>query len=112
MVDTDTGRTSSIPVIMITYPASKDSIWIDINIKNELLAKLVKHSLMTQVPINVPFGDYLADAKCSKCHPSNVKVKSTGKILRNLVYCINKVRNRNSKIFIELLVGCRSAKSI
>ena len=74
MMESDTGRTSAIPVIMITYPTSNDSIWIDMNIKNELLGKLVKHTLMTQEPIYEPYGDYIANAKCSKCHPSNVKV--------------------------------------
>lgn len=74
MVESDTGRTSAIPVIMITYPISEDSIWIDMNIKNELLGKLVKHTLMTQEPIFEPYSDYFANAKCSKCHPSNIKV--------------------------------------
>ena len=74
MVDSDTGRVSAIPVIMITYPDSKDSIWIDMNIKNQLLGKLLKHTLMTQQPITEPFSEYFANAKCTKCHPSNVKV--------------------------------------
>lgn len=59
MVSSDSARESAIPVIMITYPVSNDSIWIDMNIKNELLGKLVKHSLMTQVPITEPYGEYL-----------------------------------------------------
>lgn len=74
MVSSDSSKQSSIPVIMITYPESNDSIWIDMNIKNELLGKLVKHSLMTQLPITEPFGDYFAKTSCTTCHPSNVKV--------------------------------------
>lgn len=74
MVNSDSGRTSTVPVIMITYPNSGDSIWIDMNIKNEILGKLVKHTLMTQVPIYEPYGEYFAEAKCSKCHPSNIEV--------------------------------------
>ena len=74
MIESDSTKKSAIPVIMITYPASGDSIWIDMNIKNELLGKLVKHSLMTQVPIFEPYGEYFEQAKCSTCHPSNVKV--------------------------------------
>lgn len=74
MVSSDSARESAIPVIMITYPVSNDSIWIDMNIKNELLGKLVKHSLMTQVPITEPYGTYLETASCTTCHPSNIKV--------------------------------------
>ena len=74
MIESDTGRTSALPVIMITYPDSNDSIWIDMNIKNALLGKLIKHTMMTQVPITEPYSEYFANAKCSKCHPSNVKV--------------------------------------
>ena len=74
MVESDTGRSSVIPVIMITYPNTNDSIWIDMNIKNQLLGKLLKHTLMTQVPISEPYSEYFANAKCSKCHPSNIKV--------------------------------------
>ena len=62
MVDSDTGRVRAIPVI------------IDMNIKNQLLGKLLKHTLMTQQPITEPFSEYFANAKCTKCHPSNVKV--------------------------------------
>lgn len=74
MVNSDSAKSSAIPVIMVTYPDSNDSIWIDMNIKNEILGKLVKHTLMTQVPIFEPYGDYLEAAQCSKCHPSNIKV--------------------------------------
>ena len=74
MVESDSARSSTVPVIMITYPMSNDSIWIDMNIKNELLGKLIKHTLMTQVPITEPYGEYFANAKCSKCHPSNIEV--------------------------------------
>ena len=74
MVSSDSARSSAIPVIMITYPNTNDSIWIDMNIKNELLGKLIKHTLMTQVPIYEPYGEYLEAAKCASCHPSNIKV--------------------------------------
>ena len=74
MVQSDSTREGAVPVIMITYPVTGDSIWIDMNIKSELLGKLVKHTLMTQMPIKQPYGEYLEAASCTHCHPSNVKV--------------------------------------
>ena len=54
MVESDTARTSVVPVIMITYPNSNDSIWIDMNIKNQLLGKLIlKYWIYSSPPINV-----------------------------------------------------------
>ena len=74
MVQSDSTKEGALPVIMITYPVTGDSIWIDMNIKSELLGKLVKHTLMTQMPIKQPYGEYLEAASCTHCHPSNVKV--------------------------------------
>jgi len=74
IVESDSTKKGAIPVIMIAYPDSGDSVWVEMNTRNELLGKLIKHSLMTQQPIFEPYEDYLAQAKCSKCHPSNVKV--------------------------------------
>lgn len=74
MIESDSIKGSAIPVIMITYPVTSDSIWIDMNIKSELLGKLIKHTLMTQIPIKEPYGEYLDNASCTHCHPSNIKV--------------------------------------
>ena len=63
-----------IPQILIAYPNSTDSIWLDMNIDDALLGKLIKHTVMTQVPIERPFADYFELAKCSKCHPSHIKI--------------------------------------
>ena len=67
-------KIGNVPVILVTYPNSTDTIWIDMNTSNELLGKLVKHSLMTQEPIRRPFVEYFEEASCQKCHPSDVKV--------------------------------------
>lgn len=70
-------RTDSVgemPAIIITEPDSADSIIIGMRIDNELLGRLIKHSLMTQVPIKRPFEQYLVEADCSKCHPSRIKI--------------------------------------
>ncbi len=68
-------KTGNIPVILVTYPGSTDTIWIDMNTDNALLGKLIKHSLMTQEPIRRPFVQFFEEASCQKCHPADVKVK-------------------------------------
>lgn len=62
------------PVIVVTYADSEDTILLDMNIKNELLGKLIKHSVMTQEPIKRPFTTFFDEAKCQKCHPSHIEV--------------------------------------
>ncbi len=74
VVQSDSTRQGAIPVIMVTYPETGDSIWIEMDTKNELLGKLIKHTLMTQQPITEPFGEYFATAKCTNCHPADVPV--------------------------------------
>ncbi len=74
VVKSDSGRAGSIPVILIKYPETQDSIWLDMNTESELLGRLLKHSLMTQEPIKRPFSEYFQTASCTKCHPSDVKV--------------------------------------
>lgn len=67
-------REGSVPVILVSYPGSRDSVLLDMNIENELLGKLIKHSAMTQMPIERPFNTYFEEARCQNCHPENVKV--------------------------------------
>jgi len=74
IVESDSSKTGAIPVILITYPESNDSVWVEMNTKSDLLGRLIKHSLMTQEPISQPYSEYFAIAKCKKCHPSNIKV--------------------------------------
>ena len=73
VVESDSAKVGAIPMILVKYP-SGDSVWLDMNIKNEILGKLLKHSLMTQQPLTRPFGEFLETAKCTKCHPSDVEV--------------------------------------
>lgn len=68
------GNSGAIPQILIHYPHTTDSIWLDMNIDNALLGKLIKHTLMTQVPIERPFAEYFEVATCSRCHPSHIKI--------------------------------------
>ncbi len=63
-----------IPTMVITYPDSGDSTILDMNVKNELLGKLIKHSAMTMQPIRRPFVEFFEEAKCQNCHPPDVKV--------------------------------------
>ena len=74
IVKSDSTRQGAIPVIMVSYPETGDSIWIEMDTKNELLGKLIKHTLMTQQPISEPFGEYFETAKCTNCHPADVPV--------------------------------------
>jgi len=74
VVKSDSGKTGKIPVILIRYPDSGDTIWLDMNTKNEVLGKLIKHTLMTQEPITHPLENYLQTNSCTKCHPKDVEV--------------------------------------
>ena len=74
IVKSDSTQTGTMPVILIEYPLSRDSIWLDMNTESEMLGKLLKHSLMTQEPIKRPFNDFFQSASCTKCHPSDLKV--------------------------------------
>ncbi len=63
-----------MPVIILKQPNSQDSISFEMNIDDATLGKLLKHTLMTQIPIQRPFKDYLANADCSLCHPKEVRI--------------------------------------
>ena len=67
-------KTGVIPQLLIHYPHSGDSLWLDLNIDNALLGKLIKHTIMTEAPITRPFGTYMEVAACSKCHPSDIEI--------------------------------------
>jgi hypothetical protein len=62
----------SVPVIMLEYPESADTMWLDMNTDNELLGRLLKHTLMTEEPIRRPYTEFFEVASCSKCHPGHV----------------------------------------
>lgn len=64
-----------MPAIMIREPDSTNLIIVGMDIDNELLGRLIKHSLMTQVPIKRPFDQYLIEARCSQCHPSRIRIE-------------------------------------
>lgn len=63
-----------MPVIVIGYPDSERTLTLGMDVDNALLGKLLKHSLMTQVPIERPFTDFFKKADCSMCHPPDVKI--------------------------------------
>ena len=67
------GVTSNMPMILVSYPNSQDTVWFDMNMDNEMLGRLLKHSLMTQVPISRPFTEFVEVAKCGKCHPDHIE---------------------------------------
>ena len=72
----DSGRTASrVPVIVVSYPDSGYVIPLDVGISDALLGTLIKHTLMTEVPIQRPYMEYLATADCAKCHPPHIKLK-------------------------------------
>ena len=72
--DTTNYRGGMIPVMLITYPETRDSLWLDMHIDTKILGNLLKHTLMTQEPIRRPFVQYLDQASCIKCHPQDIKV--------------------------------------
>ncbi len=74
IVESDSVKQGVIPVMRLFYPATEDTVWVQMNTKNDLLGKLIKHTLMTQQPISEPYSAYFENAKCESCHPAGVKV--------------------------------------
>lgn len=70
--DEESDKHSAMPVILVTYPSTKDTIWFDMNMENETMGRLLKHTLMTQEPITRPFTEYFEVASCTKCHPAEI----------------------------------------
>ena len=70
--DEDAQAAKAVPIIIIKQGEEKDSIMIDMNIDNALLGRLIKHSIMTEEPIQRPFVEYFEVSKCGKCHPANI----------------------------------------
>ena len=66
--------TSTLPMILLSYPGGTDSIWLDMNMDDATFGRLLKHTMMTQIPISRPFTEYIEIAKCENCHPENVKL--------------------------------------
>jgi hypothetical protein len=65
--------TGAAPIIILTYPDSDSTLWLNMDIDDALLGKLIKHSRMTEIPIKKPFENYLVEADCAKCHPTSKK---------------------------------------
>ena len=61
-----------MPVIILRNGNNNDSLSLGMDIDDEILGKLLKHTLMTQIPIRRPFKDYLTQADCSLCHPQEI----------------------------------------
>ena len=74
IINDSTSKIGAIPMILVTYPESGDSVWIDMNTRSEELGKLIKHTLMTQQTIQEPYHNYLKVTKCGTCHPKDVVV--------------------------------------
>jgi len=70
----ESAKNGAIPQILIRYPNSSDSLWVDMNIDDALLGRLIKHTIMTEAPITRPFSEYIEVAACSKCHPKDIKI--------------------------------------
>ena len=71
--DSAAGR--SFPVLVIQQGADSEPVQLGMDTDDALLGKLLKHSLMTEVPIKRPFDKFLQEADCAKCHPSSIKLK-------------------------------------
>lgn len=63
-----------IPILFVKSANEAEPIMLEMNIDNELLGKLVKHSAITQQPIRRPFIEFFEEAKCQGCHPEDVEV--------------------------------------
>ncbi len=67
-----TAKKGAMPVILIKYPESQDSVWIPMDTDNETLGKLIKHTLMTEEHITKPFASFFEISRCEKCHPEDI----------------------------------------
>ena len=65
----------AMPMIIINYPDSTQNITLEMNIDDALLGRLLKHSLMTEIPIEMPLKQYMEKADCATCHPADVKIR-------------------------------------
>lgn len=74
IVKTEDGKQGAVPFILVNYAGSNDTLFLDMNMDNAMLGKLIKHSLMTQEPIKRPFTEFFETASCQRCHPAEVKV--------------------------------------
>ena len=64
----------AVPILFIESAMTEESLMVEMNIENELLGKLIKHSAMTQQPIQRPFVKFFEEAKCESCHPADIPV--------------------------------------
>ena len=67
-------KAGKIPVLFVESPSAEEPILLDMNIENQLLGKLIKHSAITQQAIQRPFAKFFEEAKCQSCHPPEIKV--------------------------------------
>ncbi len=67
-----TAKEGAMPVILIKYPESQDSVWIPMDTDNATLGKLIKHTLMTEEHIKKPYASFFEISKCEKCHPAEI----------------------------------------
>lgn len=65
----------AMPMIIVGYPDSARGITLEMNIDDALLGRLLKHSLMTEIPIEMPLKAYMEKADCATCHPAEVKIR-------------------------------------
>ncbi len=75
IVYSDTVKQGYVPVIVVNYTDESKTVWIDMNVDDAILGKLIKQSLMTQKPIRTPFNEFLEESSCSTCHPSRIPLK-------------------------------------
>lgn len=67
-------QTGNVPLIVVTQEGSDEAVTIPMNIDNELLGRLIKHSVMTQMPIKRPFKEFIEQSNCASCHPKDIKI--------------------------------------
>jgi hypothetical protein len=60
------------PGIAVYYPSTGKTIWIDMDIDDATLGRLLKHSLMGDREIERPFRDFMQSSDCASCHPGAV----------------------------------------
>lgn len=76
IVHSDSGGVEgALPVILVSYPDSSEAVWLDLNIDDALLGRLLKHSLMTEIPIKRPLAEFLQEANCGSCHPAEIRIR-------------------------------------
>jgi hypothetical protein len=75
MVSDSCCKQGNIPILLIRNAESEETLWLNMDIDDALLGKLIKQSLMTEVPLSGPLSEFIEKTDCMTCHPQEIQIK-------------------------------------